>query len=256
MADYYLYDGEVTLRFDERRHTYSVRDSKLGEEFATVPSVTRVLSILSKGEALTQWASNSAIECVVGKLDPERLYEYEELVKIAEECKGAFKDKKRQAADIGTEAHGIIEGFLSSGGDRASLLQSEHPQVASCVDAAITWLEVSGFTPTHVERRVYSRKHRFSGTADAIGQIQDQKVLIDWKSSKGIYPEYELQTAAYASAYTEETGERIVARFLVRLGKDDGAFEVKELPTRKGLEEDFKAFKSLLTTYRWQQSRK
>lgn len=200
------------------------------------------------------------------KISLDEVYSGELIHEIAENCKYAFRKKKQEAADIGTEAHQHIEGIirtsLSSPPDvnrqfhRLEILDVCEGPVLQCVNAAVEFLESSKVVPLYAERRIYSRRRRFSGTADLIARIEGRLALLDWKSSKGLYPEYNLQTAAYVKAYEEETGERVDVRYLIRLGKEDGAFEVKELPYRYQLEADYQAFLVAKKLYDWQQNNK
>lgn len=88
-----------------------------------------------------------------------------------------------------------------------------------------------------------------------LAYVDGKLTICDWKSSKGCYPEFHYQTAAYSAAYTEETGQKIDQRILIRLGKEDGEFDPHVLGkgTQAG---DFKAFKAALTLYRSLQSKK
>jgi ATP-dependent exoDNAse (exonuclease V) beta subunit len=189
-------------------------------------------------------------------------YTAEEVHKFCEECKYAFKRKRDQAADIGSAAHEVIEGRVNTaiaGGELrvdtseihgdSGLANEDLRLVENCVNAATEWLLSHNVVPIVAERRIYSRRWHFSGTADLIARVDDKLALVDWKSSKGLYPEYALQTAAYVKAYQEETGEKIQTRWLIRLGKEDGAFEAKQLTNLSG---DWKAFKAALTLHNWQ----
>ncbi len=59
------------------------------------------------------------------------------------------------------------------------------------------------FYPEFIEKLVWSGRHRYAGTIDAIGMMDGKFGVIDIKTSTGFYPEYNLQTAAYVSALQE-----------------------------------------------------
>lgn len=231
-----------------------------GQEFV-VPSVTKILGVISKGDALVQWAANQVVACVKEKISIEEVYSGEHVHEIADDCKYAFRRKKQEAADVGTESHQILEGIVRA---RLEDITSEFVvpavdianAVSNCINAGTEWLRQSEVVPLLVERRIYSRKHGFSGTLDLLARVKGKVKVIDYKSSKSLYSEYHLQTAAYAMAYEEETGERIQGRILVRLGKEDGAFETRELPFRYKLEEDYQVFLATKQLYDWQQKNK
>jgi len=70
--------------------------------------------------------------------------------------------------------------------------------------------------------------------------------LLDFKTRKAIYPEYELQVGAYALALEAWEGIRARRGMIIRLGKD-GSFETKEVDLRRAEE----AFKGLLLVWRY-----
>lgn len=92
------------------------------------------------------------------------------------------------------------------------------------------FIKSHGFVPLHTELHVVSRKHGYQGTLDAIGtaSVMDPKtlkvkrmlVLVDWKTSSGIYPDMALQLVAYAEAYFEQTNKRIDTGLIVHVSKD------------------------------------
>jgi len=47
---------------------------------------------------------------------------------------------------------------------------------------------------------VWSDQHRYAGSTDAFLRIQGEPVVVDWKTTKSIYPEVGLQLAAYRYA--------------------------------------------------------
>lgn len=59
------------------------------------------------------------------------------------------------------------------------------------------------FHPEFIERQVWSIRHRYAGTVDALAEIDGKFGVLDIKTSTGFYPEYNLQTAAYVSALQE-----------------------------------------------------
>ena len=59
------------------------------------------------------------------------------------------------------------------------------------------------FHPEFIERQIWSLRHRYAGTVDALATIDGKFGVLDIKTSIGFYPEYNLQTAAYVSALQE-----------------------------------------------------
>lgn len=85
------------------------------------------------------------------------------------------------------------------------------------------WLESSGFKPLETELHVVSHKYRYAGTLDAVGYLADKPtalIVLDWKTSSGIYPDMAEQLVAYAQAYYEDKGIWIKKGIIVHVSKD------------------------------------
>lgn len=255
--DISLYNGEVVLRM-AKNHVYTVTDG--GQKFK-VPSVTTILKIINKGEAMVQWAANCASEYMRAALQPGQVYTAEELREVCNRARFNFRKVSEKAMDIGNITHHWVEEYLLKG-EEALFNLPANPEAAKSSVAASTWLRQQSFRPTKIEMKLYSRKHRFAGTMDAGGSgvvwVNNRKAIVDWKTSKAIYDEHRLQLAAYNVAYEEMTGEEIDERWLVRLGKDDGEFEAECYP-RETLARDFNAFllaKQLFEHMKWYEEQK
>jgi len=233
-----LYDGKIKVFFEERDwggnkiHCYTdAKNNKL-------ISVTKVTSTIDKSNALIIWATRLMAKYLtdnfVGKmLTPEAL------VTALKEWRKA----KEEAADIGTQIHDWIEQKIKG----LEPAMPENDNVKNGVFAFLKWQNENKIKFVANEQIVYSKKHKFIGKFDAIIEIKGKKYLIDYKSSKGLYPEFYLQTSAYQLAYEEEHGKCIDGRILIHLGKDDGVFEAREI---NDYEADKKAFLGLLEVKR------
>lgn len=210
------------MEFNPKAHTYHVLE---GDERFKVPSVTKIVGIIDKSGPLINWAVNATLTVCKGAIQPDTAYGEVLLEQIWESARKSFRSIKADAADVGSQAHKAVEGRLRAVGDLGPPILCEDERVQNCVDAAHRWLTEHTVEPLEIERRIYSRKHKYSGTLDLICKVDGELCLVDWKSSNAIYPEFLLQTAAYVKAYEEETGAHIARRYLVRLGKTDGAFE-------------------------------
>lgn len=84
-----------------------------------------------------------------------------------------------------------------------------------------------GFKVVDIEKRVYSKKMWYAGTLDLTGFAFGDFSLIDIKSETYNHW-YELQTAAYFSAYNEmHTTNKLKRRFVLNL-KKDGSYKLTE----------------------------
>jgi len=249
-----LYGGEVLLTFDAKTHRYVVTDH--GRTFP-VPSVTTILSVVDKSGPLTQWAANCAIDCLREKIQPGQTYDEIALEGIFQDARFNFRRINREARSIGSVVHNWIERYLKAAAGEVPPPFPLNQQARRCCEAAMAWIREREFQPLAVELKLYSRRYRYAGTMDSavggVAMVSGHRSVVDWKTSGGIYPEYRLQTAAYAQAYEQMTGEPIEERWVVRLGKDDGAFEAVCFPHSQQTA-DLRAFLAAFRLYQrlWQ----
>ena len=84
------------------------------------------------------------------------------------------------------------------------------------------------------------------GTIDCIGKMDDELVVVDWKTSAYLYPENKIQLAAYCYMYEQAQPKAKVSHGLVmRFGKDDGKFH-QHVIKREKLETGIEIFKALV----------
>jgi hypothetical protein len=113
---------------------------------------------------------------------------------VVELVKAAPWKVRDAAADKGTLVHALAEA--TSLGQVPTVPEN----VAGYVLAWSHWVEDFGVEFEAAEATCYSRSHRYAGTFDAIVNCRLGKLLIDYKSGKGIYPETSLQLTAYRHA--------------------------------------------------------
>lgn len=200
------------LTFDPKKHVYRY-DGEI------VPSVTGVLKRVSKGDALVQWSANLAAEYYNEHLDRWKAGEIsrEELFRAA---RYAWRQKRSAAGDIGTRVHAYVEALLR-GEDTMPCPDEQEARARSAVD---DWLARNAIAPINLERRVYSHQYGYAGTCDFYGLVGGRHVLLDFKTSKGVYDDYWWQLAAYDLALREELGQAYApaAHYLIHLDKETG----------------------------------
>ena len=230
-------------------------------------SVTHILSCLSK-PALVNWSANmeraAVMEAAADLYEqmckapdgwtastwPRAVYLstlQSELGKVKAHTKALAA-----AGDIGTQIHGEIER-------RTRVMMGLSPQPAQFLpDPAIwavlaweDWAKAVDLQPIRAEQMVFSLQHGYAGTMDLLARVEGVETLVDYKSSKSVYPESHLQTTAYRWALVEMgLVKKLVPALIVRLPKntDDPAFEVVPSPPA---EELMPTFLAVLETWRW-----
>ena len=238
-----LYD--VALVVQGREHLYDVTANGQTTRY---PGVTGFLSVINK-PALVPWAKKEALSLVeaalLKRLDGNRSARIvlnkawiDNLLYDARKRPDLLKD---QAAELGTKAHSFIDLIIH--GQEPSEIP---PEIEGPVKAFKDWWRSSGIELVLGDTKVASLQHGFGGSLDALGVRNGRYVILDWKTSGGIYSEYALQVAAYGQAFSETYGvdcdEAVIVRFSKKLPVK---FEKKEVADIRLSFQAFLAAKSL-----------
>lgn len=148
---------------------------------------------------------------------------------------------------IGTKFHLIAEKLAKG----ENVYESFDRRIMGMLEVFDKWVAHSGVRILESELHVVSKEHKYAGTFDAVGTLPGSRlpVLFDWKTSAGICPDMELQLAAYAQAYKEQTGVEIKKGVIVLVSKakPDHRLIVKEYKLGK---RPIKAFLKRLEDFR------
>ena len=157
--------------------------SAMGHEVAGVwyPRVTKILDIKSK---------------------PGLEHFWKEMDSFA-----SAQDVTNKSAAQGSLVHETIQGLVT--GKLVAIPKEIEPSIS----AFQKFNEIRGiaFHPDFIERSLWSLRHRYSGTIDALATIDGKFGVLDIKTSTGFFPEYNLQTAAYVSALQEFSIKRTLS---------------------------------------------
>ena len=165
-------------------------------------------------------------------------------IKAAEKVRDA-------AADIGTQAHAMIEWLTRTG---LGLEAGPEPPISDAAMVAVEswkdWAKGVDFTPLHVEPVVHHALHGFAGRSDVIAKILGITTLADYKTGKAVYPEAHLQITAYRHA-AASIGLASDAGMILRLPKtlEDPTFEAVAVP-----DQPLDDFLAALRLWRWQRT--
>jgi hypothetical protein len=197
-----------------------------GHDEIALPSVTTVLGKVWPKPALMNWFAKRGREAMA-----EYLGEYMGepitpglLENAVAEAKMRPRADAQDAANLGSEAHVLIERQLKG--------EVIHVPVAlrSVIEAFNSWLGGQELELVDSEVAVYTATPgaSYAGTIDALFERPDKTlVLVDFKTSKAVYPDHLVQLAAYASAVRwMSAGPRSITSQVIRLGKEQPEFEV------------------------------
>lgn len=151
-----------------------------------LPSVSWIASYYPKGIEFQRWLANEGWD--------------------------EAENAKKTAGEKGSRVHKAIEHlitggkvshdskFSANGEPEKELTAEEYGAILSFA----RWAEAEKPRFLMTEKTVVSKKYGYAGTADAAAMIGDEVYIVDWKTSKGIYPSMEIQIAAYREALREE----------------------------------------------------
>ncbi len=182
-----------------------------------VPGTTTVIGRFKESAGLMQWAFKQ------GKEGKDRLYEEAEA-----------------AADIGTCVHAMVELHTSRGTEEecrafADDTLSDPALRAKAISGFMAYLAwAKNFDVKIIEKEIQlvSEQYKYGGTPDAIGLIGNQLVLIDYKTSNGIYTDYLVQLAAYEHLWNENFPDKPITggSHLLRFSKENEDFAHHHYP--------------------------
>ena len=263
--EYYFYNGEVCLRYDPKGHTYLLMTP---DGLKVQDGVTTVCHIIDKSKQLIPWGCKmmqQKLLLTTPYVDGTVVLTREAYENLINEAKSAHKEKLEEAGQIGHIAHAWIESYIKlviakddNGIEGLLLTFPEDERAKNACIAGLTWMSTHNVRWISTEHKIYSRRYGYAGTLDGKCLVnscddpnccqiafKDRLTIADWKTSNYLYPEFRLQTAAYAAADKEETGDLITDRWIIRLGKDDGDVETWHMEEDKQ-EADFQAFLNAL----------
>lgn len=165
-----------------------------------VPGVTTILGKALAKPALITWAAKSTAAYAVDHWRELSRQSVSERLKTLEGSPWADRDA---AALKGTAVHRLAEK-LQAGAKVADLDPKYAGQAKACADFLATFRVESVYS----EVPLFSRTYRYAGTADLIGMIGSQYVVIDYKTNRsGLFPDVAYQLCAYSRCDVVLDGE-------------------------------------------------
>lgn len=123
---------------------------------------------------------------------------------------GSFEsaeEVKNKSAEEGSLVHETVQKVAV--GEPVDIPASIAPAVAAFQDFALK--RGVRLHPDFIERPVISFKNKYTGTVDALAEVDGKFGVLDIKTSTGFFREYNLQTAAYVLALQEPESHRTLS---------------------------------------------
>lgn len=255
----HLYNNSVEIDFYPTSHRYKLIKIDGKESGEWIPSPSGINNMLDKSNMLIPWAVGmfkSKMEELVGEGEN---FTRDDIQTMLEVAKTAHSEKKDAQASVGSVVHHYAQyGEVSE--DYEDLSFDDKERADKGIASFEKWKEEHVPEITKSEFLVFSKKHKYVGTADGLAVINGKKYLIDYKTSKGIYTTHLYQVSAYLKAWEEEHGEKLDGAMIIHFRKEDvydkdgnliyeaGTFGCKTL-SRSELVIAYKGFKGLMKTY-------
>lgn len=212
-----LYKGKVKVKFYPGSHRYYV--SVNNGPFVPKTGVTTYIGIKDKSRALGIWqqelTAGFLFECIAKgiKIDEEKAVEAVIQCEIAKDA----------AAEIGSEIHGWIEGYirhkLKQPGFKDLPDMPKFPEAITGINSFFEWEKKHKVKFISTESVRYSIEHDYVGIEDVEFEADSEHCDGDFKSSNGLYNGVRAQLAAYAKARMEEGGKKCRERWAIRISK-------------------------------------
>lgn len=241
-----LPSGE-TVAYRDSDHAYFSRVEErgpgkwVGPRDARLPSPSTIAKMLDTNtEPLLRWAAKQTCEGVVrlGHVPDSGAVLWDALTA----SKLTYSDLREQRAQEGTAVHVRVLEALAGDGPVPSLADVTAEERGYAQGVFRFWHEHEP-VPIVSEQVVYSAEHGFAGRFDLLALLDDQRVLIDLKTSKWIGNGAHVQLAGYVGA-AAESGFGPIDEALVLQVAADGSYRLHPCGA------DYEDFLDALAAYR------
>ena len=158
-------------------------------------------------------------------------------------------DSRDKAAELGTFVHDMVERYVSKDDPHKGIdtfSDEDKKSILSAFGAFEEWFESNKFEVVGQEMQLVSEVHRFGGTPDAIARdSKGRLVLLDWKTSDGVYSDHLVQLGAYRILWNECNPDNPLTggSHLCRFAKAHGDFAHHYFPDLSDAERQFILFR-------------
>jgi len=156
-----------------------------------------------------------------------------------------YTDDKGQT---GTLTHDIIlSHHRKCPYDTSDYSQKQIDSAETCFLKYLEWeSRLTSIKPILLETSLVSERYQYGGTFDFYGLVEGIYTLLDYKTSKAIYPDNFLQLASYRNLLIENR-HPVERAMIIRVGRDETeGFETKEMTD---LDLEFETFIKIVDLY-------
>lgn len=256
-----------TVVYDDNGHTYTL-DGKV------LNSTSDIIGIIDKSGPLMGWAVNQTKKGMKDKFrerfDPETIrllsdLEDKEITRRLEDeintiSEYAGKERWRtsnKAKNIGSEVHRWIEGHIKGCMGGEGYNDYDLPQDEEVMEAVVEFCQwernkVDKWLASEQICLIPTDNLLVGGTFDAIAVLNDGSVIVvDFKTSSGIYETHILQLSGYYHGSHETTDFSPDGICVLQCPKDDSEFDEKLITDEEELEHHVQGFLSTANAFYW-----
>lgn len=121
-----------------------------------------------------------------------------------------MRAERDDAGDSGRITHNWVEDDLH--GKTPRVISDVKPSVLAraekSFEAYLWWRKNADLVVVDTERPLVSEMFSYGGTFDCLALFNGRPVILDWKTSSGVYPETRAQIAAYRQLIRENCGSK------------------------------------------------
>lgn len=226
-----LVTGIWTPKHDEKGHHY------MHQSGIVVDSVTTKINI--KQPHLVPWAARLAVESFIKNMEFYDPSDEEGAERIRKEAIFAHTGFTKDAGNIGTLAHEIVEEYMRRW-IRDTIRPSDITKLidpnmdarvfAACRSMEKFFNENEGIVPIAVELLVGDVKMKVAGTLDLLVIWNDELWLLDLKTSNtALHDDYALQVSTYKTLFQRMTGLRIKGCCIIGVSKNYDSYGIYDI---------------------------
>ena len=187
--------------------------------------VTAITGMLDKSNPFMGWAVNCMEKYALERVQKAYSLDVTSVSLILAEAKRNYRKVKTEAAAIGTAVHEAVRVYLATGEEPAR----PGAEVTAGFLAFLEWEAVHNVKVIATERTVYDAMWGVAGTMDMLAWVDGDLTVVDFKTSRAVYPEMRYQVAEYRAMvpFDEELvkatgGGKVVKSLILRLDKESG----------------------------------
>jgi len=149
-----------------------------------------------------------------------------------------YRVTRDSAADAGTLGHWLVEQHIAGLAENEITAAFQQKTKTEKIEKEIAdkaikayqsyrlWEKQTNLKIVAQEMLLVSETHKFGGTPDAVGEIDGQLCLVDWKTGNALYRDHLVQVAAYAQLWNENNPDRLITGgfHICRFSKAHGDF--------------------------------